>query len=785
MQAATKRGRGRPRKDAIHQSQDSQPGSVDRLLDMLDEPEADVEVQAAPKAKAKGRPRKEKAEPPPEQVPKVPEAKPQAKRERNSKGSAEGSPSQASLKRSKVEEKSEVPLSPGEEFEWAEDPADERLTVAGAKYDAQSRLMLALYNDLKGCFAGEPKPEKHPSLSRPGLRRSELPGGSAEVCLDGLKSWRDAAGEGWIASRKLGKKNESRWFSARTWGSWRLAFFLARLQQQLWKQASSGESAPIASAADPPAAEASEPKLKVLSGKDEWLAFSPKEVDLTLCLARTWKDGHGGQCQEPRCQGADLCPKHRTQAVSTRGLSYGFVDGPIPAAKLTEFQHAALRIAAGLSVPKKQQQPQASQKNNASSGSKGEGSKKEKTVKHKLKVRLKQPKPKLKSVAPSISDPPSGQTPEAAPSTREPQSMDAGQTRRRRNPIHGSRQRLHEMRDSERRKWSGVDSAMDAALAEQEQHELDFEPASICDMVRDTMDEQGHVNENNMGRAVKIMDSLGNSDARLGLAAVLRRSVRADQIRAAAFVTSGGVGALRPWLQAALPQNDERLRAGTVEEQRKREQVVLECLALLSALPVTYDVLQKTGIGRTLTALRGYCAPAMEPAGRLIAQWQHAIRSEARPNQQGASKELVQKTPAASMASSQPAAAAMPAQTAEVQTPIRTEPSAHTVSPPVVAALPLRPEVTAPPTGSDVKAPAPAEPSIFHRGRRNAHRQRVARGPQNAVEATLRKLFILGEVLERGVHTGTSDATQAISSSSTAASSSSAAIDLSEAEDID
>ena len=42
------------------------------------------------------------------------------------------------------------PVPPGEDFEWAEDPVDERLTVAGAKYDAESRLMLVFYNDLKG-----------------------------------------------------------------------------------------------------------------------------------------------------------------------------------------------------------------------------------------------------------------------------------------------------------------------------------------------------------------------------------------------------------------------------------------------------------------------------------------------------------------------------------------------------------------------------------------------------------------------------------------------------------
>lgn len=748
-----KRGRGRPKKDASRQSHDDQPGSVDRLLDMLDEPEAGAEVQSKGKAKNKrGRPPKEKADISPEEVQNVAEASLPAK--------------QASLKRDKVEEESEAPAASGEEFEWAEDPTDERLTVTGAKCDTQSRLILASYNDLKGSFAGEPPPERHPSSNRPGLRRTELPGGSEEVSLDGLRSWRDTKGEGWIAERKVGGKNETRWISARTWGSWRLVFLLARLQQQVWKQAASGGAASSAAAAGPPAAEASGPKLKVLGGRDEWLAFSPKEVDLTLCLARTWNGGQGGQCRETKAQGGNLCPKHQTQAVSTRGLLYGFVDGPMPDAKLTEFQNAALRIAAGFSAHWKKQRPQARRKHDASSSSKGKGAKKEEKVKkHKLKVKLKHTKVNSKFAALPSSEARNCQPPEADPSTRALQSIDAAEMRRRRDP----KLTKQDTRANNRRFWTGVDSAMDAALAQQE---LD---SSGYASVRNMLDAQGLVNANNMGNVVKLMDSLDDSDARLDLATVLRRSVQADPTRAAIFVTSGGVGAVRPWLQLAMPQSHEAWRAGTVEEQTKREQVVLECLALLSGLPVTYGILQQTAIGRTLTALRTYCDAVKKPAERLILQWQDQFQ-----------KTPQARAPATSLASSPPAANAAPSRQATAPTSSQLhmlrEPPAHMVPPSAVTSPYLRPEATRPPARPEAST-LPAAPSIMNRWKfapeRSARRRYAARLPQNSVKETLRELCRLGEVLDGRGPTET-HAVQASSSSSTVAE-----IDLYETADID
>merc|ERR1712085_226212 len=43
------------------------------------------------------------------------------------------------------------------------------------------------------------------------------------------------AGAGWIAYHPTRGMHKSRWFNARRWGSWRLAFVLARLQRQAWE----------------------------------------------------------------------------------------------------------------------------------------------------------------------------------------------------------------------------------------------------------------------------------------------------------------------------------------------------------------------------------------------------------------------------------------------------------------------------------------------------------------------------------------------------------------------
>lgn len=77
--------------------------------------------------------------------------------------------------------------------------------------------------------------------------------------------------------------------------------------------------------------------------------FSPETLTAGLCMARTWNAGRGGQCRRTASSAGCLCVVHLAQAKSSTGLVHGRVDGPVPAAKLREFERAALR-AAGSSV---------------------------------------------------------------------------------------------------------------------------------------------------------------------------------------------------------------------------------------------------------------------------------------------------------------------------------------------------------------------------------------------------------------------------------------------------
>lgn len=121
------------------------------------------------------------------------------------------------------------------------DPDDPRLTVEGAQLCADGKINTAAYEDLQPWYGGEPAPDQHPYPERPGVR-------AGEQVAKGLRIWDDLragatqngtqrTGAGWICTRQ--QRNESKrekWFNIRTCGSWRLAFVLARLQQEVWEK---------------------------------------------------------------------------------------------------------------------------------------------------------------------------------------------------------------------------------------------------------------------------------------------------------------------------------------------------------------------------------------------------------------------------------------------------------------------------------------------------------------------------------------------------------------------
>ena len=81
-----------------------------------------------------------------------------------------------------------------------------------------------------------------------------------------------------------------------------------------------------------------------------WREFTPQNINEKCCLARTWDDGYGGQCNRLALNDTlKLCAAHKVESERPRGLTHGFVTGAIPARKLEEFESVrAFRQAARL-----------------------------------------------------------------------------------------------------------------------------------------------------------------------------------------------------------------------------------------------------------------------------------------------------------------------------------------------------------------------------------------------------------------------------------------------------
>lgn len=70
-----------------------------------------------------------------------------------------------------------------------------------------------------------------------------------------------------------------------------------------------------------------------------WRDFTPRKINHLRCLARTWDNGLGGQCErKPMGAECKLCRAHRVEDNRPQGLTHGLVTGEIPKVKLAEFQ---------------------------------------------------------------------------------------------------------------------------------------------------------------------------------------------------------------------------------------------------------------------------------------------------------------------------------------------------------------------------------------------------------------------------------------------------------------
>eukprot|EP00434_Breviolum_minutum_P015985 symbB.v1.2.014092.t1/scaffold1014.1/size144222/5 len=106
-------------------------------------------------------------------------------------------------------------------------PSSPLFTVDGAVLDQRGRLKSVAYAGFLSQFKDEPRERaQHPHTASPGLRSDET------WDLTQLRCWEDRKGAGWVA---IGQ-GKSAWFSLTSWGSWRLALLMAKLQRDVWRK---------------------------------------------------------------------------------------------------------------------------------------------------------------------------------------------------------------------------------------------------------------------------------------------------------------------------------------------------------------------------------------------------------------------------------------------------------------------------------------------------------------------------------------------------------------------
>ncbi|CAK9004254.1 Uncharacterized ATP-dependent helicase YwqA [Durusdinium trenchii] len=130
-------------------------------------------------------------------------------------------------------------------FKLEEDPS---LQVEGAVVDDNGALVNTYYKRFIQAFKDAEKARADVAaptgLKRPGVRPTEEIPETVKFWDDslgrrkGVTHSRETWGAGYIAKpvKPEDKKKGSKWFNVKTWGCWRMAFFMARLQQQVWKK---------------------------------------------------------------------------------------------------------------------------------------------------------------------------------------------------------------------------------------------------------------------------------------------------------------------------------------------------------------------------------------------------------------------------------------------------------------------------------------------------------------------------------------------------------------------
>merc|ERR1712048_689567 len=105
-----------------------------------------------------------------------------------------------------------------------------------------------------------------------------------------------------------------------------------------------------------------------------------------------------------------------------------------------------------------------------------------------------------------------------------------------------------------------------------------------------------------MGDAVQLMSLISTDDhqGKLAILRSMRLAMLQEALRARSFVASGGVSALKRWLESASLAVSEHACSSNPGDPGR---IMLEGLGILDLLPMTFPVLLQTKIGRVVTKL--------------------------------------------------------------------------------------------------------------------------------------------------------------------------------------
>merc|ERR1712194_558347 len=114
--------------------------------------------------------------------------------------------------------------------------------------------------------------------------------------------------------------------------------------------------------------------------------------------------------------------------------------------------------------------------------------------------------------------------------------------------------------------------------------------------------------------------------SRLDLLGLLESSVKPNTHAAAAFQRVGGVKALHPWMEVAMPSDGAFATAYCAEAQQRREHVMHACVLVLRHIPVEVSDLRESRLGFLLQDLKGACEIGREDVQALLGRWKEAFR---------------------------------------------------------------------------------------------------------------------------------------------------------------